>query len=97
MLLPLNGLRAKYAPPIYETEAIFESCSNLLMEESGRVRPIDYSVRKFFTKPPPVGISPTYKDCVFEFKASECQLAVVCLAYLKKAESAVRQCDLHYY
>lgn len=94
MLLPLNGLRAKKAPPIYETEATFGSCSNLLMKERGRVRPIHYSVREFFTKPLPVGISPTYKDWVFEFKASE---MVACLACLKKAESAVRQYDLHYY
>lgn len=34
------------------------------------------------------------KDWVFEFKASECQLAVACLACLKKAESAY---DLHDY
>lgn len=88
---------SKKAPPIYEAEVISESCSNLLMEESGRVRPIHYSVREFFTKPRPVGISPTYKDWVFEFKASKCQLAVACLACLKKVEIAVRQYDLHYF
>lgn len=87
---------SKKAPPIYEAEVISESCSNLLMEESGRVRPIHYSVREFFTKPRPVGISPTYKDWVFELKASKCQLAVACLACLKKVEIAVRQYDLHY-
>lgn len=66
------------------------------MEESGRVRPIHHSVREFLTKPVPVGISPIYKDWVFEFKASKCHLAVACLARLKKAEIAVRQYDLHY-
>lgn len=65
------------------------------MEESGRVRPIHYPVQEFFSKSL-AGISPTYKGWVFEFKASKCQLAVACLAWLKKAEIAVQEYDIFY-
>lgn len=47
----IEALSPKAVTPIYSAEGILRSCANLLTETDGFVRPIHYSVRKFFISP----------------------------------------------
>lgn len=50
--------------PMYNAETILESCSNLLVEVDGYVRPIHYSVREFLTSPSQREISYIHADLI---------------------------------
>ena len=57
---------SKTATAKYSAEAILGSCSNLLMEIDGFVRPIHYSVREFFTSPSQREIDNIYAHLILD-------------------------------
>ena len=62
---------SKTATAKYSAEAILGSCSNLLMEIDGFVRPIHYSVREFFTSPSQREIDNIYAYLILGIDPSE--------------------------
>ncbi len=83
--------------PTYSAEAILGSCSNLLTETDGFVRPIHYSVREFLTSPSQREIDNIYAYLILGVDPSEAGFAhptqIECDHTRKKICFATNQCE----
>ncbi|KAL9108612.1 MAG: hypothetical protein Q9187_008271 [Circinaria calcarea] len=69
-------------PKEYSIEVILESCSNLLIDENRRIKPIHFSVKEFLTRSLPAGDGTPKPTYLWDFHDGHTEVAKGCMAYM---------------
>ncbi|KAL9118053.1 MAG: hypothetical protein Q9187_005406, partial [Circinaria calcarea] len=76
----------------YSIEVILESCSNLLIDENGWIKPIHFSVKEFLTHFLPAGDDTPKPTYLWDFHDGHTEMAKGCMAYMMLKLTAKGPC-----